>query len=332
MKILYVSNHNPHFINSNIYREKAFQELGHDLIFFEERDYVIPGRIRSRVPALQSWEQKRINQKILKLALNEKPDFVLFVGGSITNSETLDSLKSNGIKSVLWTTDYPGKHFENIRRTAKLYNHVFCSGSEAIDILEHDDVGLIHFLPFACDPQYHKHVEISSKEKEASAKIVFVGSYYPNRAKTLESIADLDLKIWGPYWDRMDSHSPLQGKVINERLNFDEWVKIYSAADIVLVIHLDQDGIPCHQVSPKIYEALSCRSFVITDAQKDIKTIFKNGTHLVTFSDEQDLRAKVLHYLDHSSERLTIAKQGQDFVLDKHTYKDRISELISIVS
>jgi len=80
MKILFVSNHNPHFVNSNVYREKAIKELGHDIIFFDERKYLFPGRIRQKLNWLQQWDFKRLNNKLIKVANYEKPDLCIVMG------------------------------------------------------------------------------------------------------------------------------------------------------------------------------------------------------------------------------------------------------------
>ena len=106
------------------------------------------------------------------------------------------------------------------------------------------------------------------------------------------SISDLDITVWGPYWDRLEASSPLKEKVINAKLNYDQWIKIYSSAGIVIVIHYQDGETACHQASPKLYEALACKSFVILDSQKDAQTIFEDGKHAVFFKDKKDLREK----------------------------------------
>ena len=182
----------------------------------------------------------------------------------------------------------------------------------------------------ACDPARHHPVELSAEERDAwRHDVVFVGSHYPVREKLFEALAGLDLAIWGPGWDRLRSDSPLKGCVRAAHTTPETWRKIYAAAKIVLSVHFQDPlgKIPCHQASPRVFEALACGAFVITDRQKDVMALFQDGEHLVTFADGEDLRRKVETYLRCSNERERIAQNGRAEVLARHTYRDRLSVL-----
>jgi len=88
---------------------------------------------------------------------------------------------------------------------------------------------------------------------------------------------------------------------------------------------------PCYQASPKIYEVLACKSFVLVDRQWDVFRLFEDGTHLVGFDEIEDLREKINYYLRHPGEREKIAGQGYGKILEKHTYKHRIKEMLSAI-
>jgi len=72
---------------------------------------------------------------------------------------------------------------------------------------------------------------------------------------------------------------------------------------------------------------MACGAFVITDRQKDVMTLFRDGEHLVAFADGEDLRKKVETYLGCTKERQRIAGNGRTEVLARHTYRDRLSAL-----
>ena len=117
----------------------------------------------------------------------------------------------------------------------------------------------------------------------------------------------------------------------NAMLGYSEWTRIFSAAKIVIIIHYQDENTPCYQASPKIYEALACKSFVLVDRQWDVFRLFEDGTHLVGFDEIEDLREKINYYLRHPGEREKIAGQGYRKVLGKHTYKHRIKEMLSAI-
>lgn len=329
MKIMLVGYHNPNFTNSTVYRDKAVGYLGHELLSFEDRAFVLPGRIRDRFPVLQAWDLERLNRKLIRSAREEKPDICLVVGGQRTLPQTIEAVKQMGIKTALWTTDAP-VDFKNVLAAAPFYDHLFCAGTEALDIFQRNGLRHAVWLPFGCDPNYHKPVDLTDEDrKEYGKDIAFVGSYYPNREVLLEQLAEFDIHVWGPYWSRMRSDSPLKDKVTSAKLNFDQWVKIYNASKIVIVVHYQDPKVPCHQASPKLFEAMACGACVFSDNQRDVKALFDGGRHVVYFNDVHDLKSKIKFYLAHDEERRAIARQGYERVINADTYQHRIGKIVA---
>jgi spore maturation protein CgeB len=331
MKILFSGHHNPHFLTITEYLEKAIASSGHDLFVFEDRQHLIPGRIRARSAFLHRIDLNIINRKLLALAKSVKPDIAIVTGGNRIAADTICHFKRLGIASVLWTTD-PPLHYEPLVTVATAYDAIFCQGTEAIELLDRAGIGGARWLPMACDPEVHHPVSCSTAEKKKyGSDIVFVGSYYPGRAALFESVTDFDLAIWGPGWDNLAPDSPLRRCIRGAHTTPAEWLKIYSASKIVLATHYHdpQNRFPVYQASPRIFEALACGSFVLCDDQRDVFSLFKDGEDIVRFFDSADLTEKIRHYLAHPEERDKIAAQGYGNVLNNHTYIHRIKELLS---
>ena len=328
MKIVLISNRNPHFITNVEYIEKAFRHAGHDVVFLNDREYVIPGRLRERFDSLQDWDLERLNRNLLRLVRRVEPDLCITIGGYRLLAATIIELRRTGIRTALLTTDAPIENFRPIIETAPLYDHVFCSGTEAIEILG----SILGFeplwVPFACDPDYHHFSSVTTEGHRAwGREVVFVGSYYPNRWEILMKLTEFNLGIWGPGWRRIIDEK--NGDDIKDApIGYEDWTRIYSAAKIVVIIHFQNGRTPCYQASPKVYEALACRSFVIVDQQKDVLSLFQSGRHLVTFSDVDDLRGKLHYYLQHEQQRVSIAAEGYREILEKHTYRHRVLRML----
>ena len=77
---------------------------------------------------------------------------------------------------------------------------------------------------------------------------------------------------------------------------------------------------------------MACGGFVLSDRQKDVLALFKDGEHLVTFGDGKDLVDKIKYFLQHPEERKRIAVAGRREVLNKHTYTHRMQNLLSLIS
>jgi spore maturation protein CgeB len=334
MKILFSGYHNPHFMTITEYMEGAIRALGHDLIVFDDRQHIIPGRMRQRIQWLQQYDLRHINKKIASLALERKPDIAIITGGHRITNQSVQALKNNGICTVLWTID-PPFNFQPIIDIAPLYDHIFCQGTEAVELLNCAGIAGAQWLPVACDQSVHNPVKLSPKEKKHyDNDVVFVGSYYPNRAELLERLVDFGLGIWGPGWEKLDGRSKLRGCIKGAHTPPSEWSKIYSASKIVLATHYRDPEVkfPVYQASPRIFEALACRAFVISDDQRDVFSLFKAEEHLSRFNDADELIEKIRYYLARPLEREEIAYQGRREVLSKHTYVNRIQKLLSIVS
>ncbi len=331
MKILFSSYHNPSFWTITEYTERAIEKSGHELIRFDDREFVIPGQFRQKLGFLQEWDLNRLNKRLLSLVSDTKPDLYLVAGGNRILPETVQKIKNKGIRTVLWTIDAP-RDFKPILEAASSYDFVFCGGTEAQELLARAKVKKTYWLPFACDPEVHSPVNLDSVEKEKwGSDVSFMGSYYPNREGILEKIAGSDLRIWGPGWDKLDHHSPLKERATDKQLKPEEWKKIFCSSPINIVIHFQDGETLCHQAAPRVYEALACRSFLLVDDQKDVRSLFQDGKHLVIFKESEDLQQKITYYLNQADERKKIAHQGYEEVVHNHTYLQRIQEMLSVI-
>ena len=332
MKIFFSSYHNPHFVTITEYIEMAIEKLGHNLISFDDRKFIIPGRLRKKFHFLHTLDLKRINRNLIKVIRREKPKIYIETGGYRIFPGSIRAIKKMGIKTVLWTIDSIREGDPRLKIEFP-YSFVFCGGTEMVEALKEKDIENGPFwLPFACDPNFHKRIKVNQEEREEyGSDICFVGSFYPNRAEILEKITNFNLKLWGPGWNRLSNDSPLKGLAKDAQLKPEEWRKIYRSSKITIAIHYQNGKIPCHQASPKVYEALACKSFLLVDNQSDVKSLFEDGKHLTIFRDIKDLREKIKYYLAHPEERERIAEEGYQEVIQKHTYLHRIEKMLSII-
>jgi spore maturation protein CgeB len=332
MKIFFSGYHNPKFLTVTEYLERAITKLGHELFVCEDRCHIVPGRLRKKVALLYDFDLWHINRRIRSCIKRSGPAIAIISGGHRITTSTIEKINGFGIVSVLWTIDPPWD-FHLIINAAPFYTYVFCQGTEAVDILKENGIPGAQWMPMACDPEIHKPVPLSEKEKKKyGSDIVFVGSYYKNRADLLRSIVDFDLGIWGPGWERLEKDDPLRKCVKGGSVVPEEFNKIYSAAKINIIGHYQDGKNPCYQVSPKVFEALAACCFVLVDRQKDVFSLFRDKEHLVGFDGVDDLRKKLVYYLEHSDERGAVADRGYHCVLENHTYVHRIKKVLSAVT
>lgn len=333
MKILLSGYHNPHFKTITEYIERAITRCGHSLSVFDDRQFYLPGRLRKKVSWLQWIDQKLLNKRMISLAYRETPDVTIITGGHRISAKTIRTMKNKGIMTVLWTTDAPA-NFQPIIDVAPYYDHIFCQGSEAVELLNNAGIEGAYWLPMACDPLVHRPVELTVEEREKfGSDVTFIGSYYQNRAELFEKIQGFDFSIWGPGWEKLSHHSPLNRCLKGAHLRPETWQRIYSASKIVLAPHFSDPNhsFPVYQSSPRVFEALACGAFTISDNQRDVFELFKEGLHLVRFHDGDDLIKQIEYYLAHPEHREFISEQGRKEVLANHTYEHRIHEMLGVI-
>jgi spore maturation protein CgeB len=338
VKVILSTNRNPHFITIAEYINDAFRSSGCETSFFDNSKFIIPGRIREKVRHLHRADLKRMNARLIPLIKSFKPDLFVEAGGHRILPETVEAIGEQGIKTALWTID-PPIDFEPVLKAASHYDFVFTGGSEAYDILKEEGIKNLYWLPFACDPDFHKPQSLTEDEKNLyGADIAFVGSVhpelYPFRVELLEAISDFNLAVWGPGSTEIPQGSPLKKHIRGEKTPADTWTKIYSASKMVLCMHYRDrsDKIPCHQASPRVYEALACGAFLLVDAQRDVHASFKDREDLVIFRDRGELRDLLKYYLERPEERLEIAEKGRRTAIEKHTYRHRIGYMLQVVT
>lgn len=331
MRILISGYHNPHFVTVTEYIERGVRSLGHDLIIFDDRRHLFPGRLRQKFRILQQVSVGLINRRLVRLAESSQPDAAIVTGGHRITRACLKRLRQHHLRTALWTTDAP-RNSDLMMKTAFDYDHLFCQGSEYVDIFTQMGLAEAEWLPMACDPEVHRRVNVSAEEKlKFGSDVVFMGSYYPQRAEMLQAVLRHHPALWGPGWDVLPQTSPLRACIRGAHTQPGIWTKIYSATKIVLSIHYcdSENHFPVHQASPRVFEAMACGAFVLTDRQKDVLSLFKDGEHLVTFSDDADLDRKIAFFLEHADERQRIATAGRQEVLKNHTYENRLSRLLA---
>jgi len=87
-----------------------------------------------------------------------------------------------------------------------------------------------------------------------------------------------------------------------------------------------------NDINYRTFETLGCKTFLLTNYTPGLEKLFDIGRDLVTYENFDDLKDKVKYYLKNDSERETIASNGYNTVIKKHTYDSRCKYLLRIIS
>jgi len=186
----------------------------------------------------------------------------------------------------------------------------------------------VEHLPFAWDPELHPPININSDDiQKYKSDIAFIGNWSPEREKWLESIADMDLAIWGTYlWERVRKGSPLLSKWRRKALIGEKFAKVSRSAKIMLnILNLQNKG--SHNM--RTFEVPGCGGFLLTERSEEQCEFFEEGKEIACFSTPKELREKIEYYLNHEEERRKMAKTAHEKVKN-HTYLHRARRILQV--
>lgn len=221
--------------------------------------------------------------------------------------------------NIMWNISHP--HTTPIEEYEK-YDYVFIASEKYANKIKNKTNANVHTLLQCTDPD----VFYPERNTNVSDEILFVGVTRGIYRRIIKDIlkTDYDVSIYGMGWEEYINEKYVKGHFIpNNELH-----EYYSSCKILLNDHWN-DMIDEDFPSNRLFDALSCGTFVISDDIPSANTLFE-GT-IVTYNDVEDLNKKIDYYLTHEDERIEIAKKGQKIVLENHTFDHRIKKILSVL-
>jgi len=189
------------------------------------------------------------------------------------------------------------------------YDIVFSAHKKFVKIYE--NLGAkSYWLPFAADPRINRPWKVNK-----DLDLLFIGNI-PSGSKRARILFELLKWIKG----------------IGKKLSFmiaraflHDYAYLINRAKIVLNIST------WNELTMRIFEVLGSGSFLLTDENEEVKELFIPRQHLDIFKSFEDLKDKILYYLENDSERANIAAQGHKYVYANHTYRHRALFILKTV-
>lgn len=221
------------------------------------------------------------------------------VSGNFDRPTGLEALQTPKFAWVIDTHKKPDFH----RRLSREMDLTFFAMKNWGHVLE----GRTHWLPLHCDSRIFAPVE-----QEREYDVSFVGSYGWRAEPILEIAKKHGLRV------RVEcTTGPLEKTKTAET---------YARSKLVFNRHVAND------LNFRVFEATACGRVLLTDAQWNGQyELFRDREHLVLYTDEADLEAKVLHYLGDDEARLKIEKAAAEHAARHHTTRARVTELRAVI-
>jgi len=330
--------------HTGLYICRAFKSLGHEVVAIDVRKIV------------QTVSGPK-NQEIILDEVNKQtkiPDVVITMKGKELTLKTLRTLKTKYPKAkfIDWFFDiYLNEKYiwntPEFFKAIELYDYFICAVKGVSDKLKEQGVDNVYYIDQACDPEFNNAVYLNNFQKRKyGSDVTFVGSLgylgiHKNRLETLSRIATegFDLKIWGNViceWKMIPPIlRPLHTKTIV--MNQDHSSVVQSS---LITLGIDAEPTLDAGWSVRLFKVLCAGGCYLTNNTKGLSNLFKinkedenitDDQDMVVYYNLQDLVDKLDFLLEHDDIRTKIAENGRKTVLEKHTYKHRIEELLKLI-
>jgi GT2 family glycosyltransferase/2-polyprenyl-3-methyl-5-hydroxy-6-metoxy-1,4-benzoquinol methylase/tetratricopeptide (TPR) repeat protein len=196
-------------------------------------------------------------------------------------------------------------NFERTLRRVGDFDFIFAAQKEGAARLRAEGAARCEWLPLACDPEIHRRLKVAR-----DYDVAFIGnSFHGPRQQILEQVKQR-------YPNSFIGNAP-----------HTQMGEIYSRAKIVINCCLNND------LNMRVFEALACGALLITNHLKNNgqEELFQDRIHLVEYDTPEKALELIDSYLRHPEERERIAEAGYQEVIAKHTYRQRMEQLLEKV-
>lgn len=165
------------------------------------------------------------------------------------------------------------------------------------------------------------------KDDDINDEILFVGV---TRGVFRDIVKDVlktkhNVSVYGIGWEKFIDEKYIKKQFIPNK----ELHKYYSSCKILLNDHWEDMKIKDFP-SNRLFDALACGAFVISDKISSADTLFEGS--VITYDSIDDLDKKLEYYLSNDDARKKIAKRGQEIVLKNHTFDNRVNTILECLN
>ncbi len=281
------------------------------------------GSLHRGFPSLEG----RAFNALIRRARALQPELVLITYGIMPPQVVAKLREECRAKVACWFTD-PISNLHRQYLLASPFDALFLKEPFMVRTFR-EKLGMnAHYLPEACNPQWHKPTEVTTAARaKYSCDVAAAGSFHYYRARMLEGFAGYDLKIWGnncPPW----ISSPIKHRYTHQFVAEAEKAKAYLSAKVLIntMFYSEIEGVNC-----TLFEAAGCGAFQIADWKPSLPELFEPEREVVTFRTRQELKAEVDYYLAHPEKRHEIADRACARAHSEHTYEKRLEKMFEIL-
>jgi spore maturation protein CgeB len=322
----------------SLYYFTSFTRLGHTAIpvdpqYFEGKTAVERLHIRIR-KGPYTRKVDAVSDRIIDMCRKNPFDIVFVMAENFFSHETIESIRTSVKRPPIFIYHSHDNNFsDGIMKprdfdwTIRAYDFVFTTKSQ--NVARYNAIGQPNaiYVPSAYEHTVHRPIP-DAESRFASKKInaCFIGTYDQSRLKFLNAVGWDKLQVFGSNWRRYPGFLTHRNQIHPNPIYYLEFSDVISHSRCNLGL-LREEAQDLH--TQRTFEIPACGGMQIAPRNDEILGFFEDKKEIACFSTPEELKDVVQYYLNHESERESIAKRGYERVTrDKHTYLDRAELMI----
>jgi spore maturation protein CgeB len=266
-----------------------------------------------------------MDAKLLKEVDDFKPDIFFMLKSERIMPSTLDAIKC---KKVYWHPDVRKQVQDWVVTKALKCDAFFTMSKGSVAEYKAKGVSQTHYLPEACDPNYHFCTdEVSSYYK---SPVNFIGTVRQERIPMLQKLAwaNIPFKIWGEYSPELARYS----EIISNHMRTPVW-REYHSYPASNAISVTWDWCPEVELSysARIYRVMASKGLYLCRYVEGMENVFTKGVHCDWFYTLDEMVEKIRYYLNNPEIMKRIGDAAQKEVYSKHTFDHRVKEILKVI-
>lgn len=284
----------------------------------------VPARV-ARLPLIRQWfgGSDSLLEIVVRQIRKAKPDVLYMQGLELIPPEILRSLKDSvGIIVGQIASPLPAKEF------LRPFDLILTSFPHFVG----------HFRGMGIASEYFRigfdPIVLEELGPVARTRVcTFVGGISPAhgaRTEFLEQLARaLDIEFFGYGADTLPASSSILPKHRGEAWAMDMY-RVLTESLITVNVHIDVAQNYANNM--RLFEATGCGALLVTDHKDNLHELFRPGIEVISYQSVEEAIEKIRYYSEQRKEASAIAQAGQRRTLREHTYRQRMEELVNVLS
>ena len=294
---------------------RTLKRLGHVVAHADDR------RLRQRIGRRAGSEYIRARTKLFR------PDRIIMAKPHDVETDVIADI-CEATPAVMWYRDLTVPPDPALIERAPFFDTVFLTAGGQAAEWERLGARRALFLPDCADPHYEKPMP---KVAEWDCDIAFIGrghQYDDHRVQFLLELAGrYHVRVWGQAWEAAASQLHWNG----EQAYGEDFGRVCASARVVLGAHVKsqlEHRIHGYQ-SNRMVKVLAAEGFYAGHATPGMRELFVDGEHCVWYDDDAQLYRMLDRYLGDAAARDRVRRQGRAFLLQHHTFENRLHNLLT---